>query len=55
LEAGDPEKPLQRGFAMVFHDGKLLRDARTVARGELIEARLQHGTLAARVEDARDE
>lgn len=55
LEAGDPEKPLQRGYAMVYHNGKLLRDAASVSRGELVEAHLQHGTIAARVEETRDE
>ncbi len=55
LESHDPQRPLQRGFAMIFRDGALVRDASTVPIGSLIEARLQRGTLTSRVEGRSDE
>jgi exodeoxyribonuclease VII large subunit len=51
----DPEQPLARGYALIFHDGSLVRSARDVAPGDGIVARLGHGTLDARVEAVRDE
>jgi exodeoxyribonuclease VII large subunit len=55
LDLHDPQRPLERGFAMIFHDGSLVRDARSVPIGSLIEARLQRGTLTGRVEGRSDE
>ncbi|HTZ55698.1 MAG TPA: exodeoxyribonuclease VII large subunit [Candidatus Acidoferrum sp.] len=55
LESHDPGRPLQHGFAMIFHDGALVRDARSVPVGSLIEARLQRGTLTGRVERRSDD
>ncbi len=55
LAALDPQQPLERGYALVFHDGKLLRSARDVAVGDAVTARLGRGTLDARVEVIRDE
>jgi exodeoxyribonuclease VII large subunit len=55
LDANDPQRPLQRGFAMLFHEGVLVRDAGAVPIGSRIEARVQHGTLVSRVEERRDE
>jgi exodeoxyribonuclease VII large subunit len=55
LESHDPQRPLQHGFAMIFHDGTLVRDARSVPLESLIEARLQRGTLTSRVEGRSDE
>jgi exodeoxyribonuclease VII large subunit len=55
LDLHDPQRPLERGFAMVFHDGKLVRDASSVPIDGLIEARLQRGTLTGRVEGRSDE
>jgi exodeoxyribonuclease VII large subunit len=55
LEGLDPQRPLQRGYAMIFHDGRLVRDAARVPDGASIEARVQRGTLVARVEGHRDE
>jgi exodeoxyribonuclease VII large subunit len=55
LDANDPQRPLQRGYAMVFHDGALVRDARSVPIGSSIETRLQRGTLRSRVEEQRNE
>jgi len=50
LDAVDPRKPLERGYAIVTRDGKPLHDAASVAPGALIEAQLQRGSLFARVE-----
>jgi exodeoxyribonuclease VII large subunit len=55
LESHDPQRPLQRGFAMIFRDGALVRDASTVPIGSVIQARLQRGTLTSRVEGRSDE
>ncbi|TAM57911.1 exodeoxyribonuclease VII large subunit [bacterium] len=46
----DPEAILQRGYAIVTHAGRVVREAAEVRLGALIEARLARGTLAARVE-----
>jgi exodeoxyribonuclease VII large subunit len=53
LERFDPLAPLVRGYAIVGRNGKTLRNAGSVRVGELIEARLQHGSLDARVESVR--
>ncbi|MBV9270875.1 MAG: exodeoxyribonuclease VII large subunit, partial [Candidatus Eremiobacteraeota bacterium] len=53
LEALDPRRPLQRGYAIVTHGGKPLHDAAAVAPGAVVEAQLQRGTLLARVESVR--
>jgi exodeoxyribonuclease VII large subunit len=55
LSALDPNAPLARGYAMIFHDGELVRSAGQVVPGEAIRARLGHGTLDARVEAVADE
>lgn len=50
LVSVNPEAPLERGYAIVTHQGRALRDARDVAGGAQIEAQLFHGRLAASVE-----
>jgi exodeoxyribonuclease VII large subunit len=55
LSGNDPLRPLQRGYAMIFHNGAVVRDAASVPVGETIEARVQRGTLIGRVEERRDE
>ncbi len=55
LVAADPEKPLERGYAIVTLGGRALRDARDAARGDEIAARLHHGSLHARVERVNDD
>ncbi|MDE2571637.1 MAG: exodeoxyribonuclease VII large subunit [bacterium] len=50
LCALDPAAVLQRGYAIVTHDGGIVRDAAAVPIGARIDARLARGTLAARVE-----
>jgi exodeoxyribonuclease VII large subunit len=50
LLAANPEGPLERGYAIVTHAGRALRDAQDVAIGDEIDARLFHGRLTASVE-----
>lgn len=50
LHAVDPTRPLERGYAIVTHAGRALRDASEITPGAPIEAQLYHGRLAARVE-----
>ena len=50
LLGADPHAPLARGYAMVFAGDTLLRDAASVRPGQEITARLERGTLIARVE-----
>jgi exodeoxyribonuclease VII large subunit len=50
LDGRDPTQILQRGYAIVTLDGKVLRDAAAAAPGARISAQLARGTLAARVE-----
>lgn len=50
LHAADPRAPLARGYAIVTVDGRTVRNVSEVAPGVLVHAQLQHGTLAARVE-----
>ena len=56
LAALNPEAVLRRGYALVFDaQGKLLRRARDVSRGDTIVARLAEGSVRARVSDEGDE
>jgi len=50
LDGKNPEAILQRGYAIVTYNGAVVRDARGVAAGEVVQARLARGTLEARVE-----
>jgi exodeoxyribonuclease VII large subunit len=55
LEAASPDATLARGFAIVTRgDGTLVTDARAMAPGDEIEARLASGRLRARVTGSRD-
>ncbi len=55
LKAASPLATLARGFAIVTRaDGTLLTDARSVAPGEELEARLASGSVRARVTASRD-
>ena len=50
-----PYATLERGYAIVRDErGGLLRDASAVAPGTLVDVRLAHGGLDARVEHVRD-
>ncbi|MBV8118169.1 MAG: exodeoxyribonuclease VII large subunit [Candidatus Eremiobacteraeota bacterium] len=50
LDRFDPLAPLARGYAIVTKNGATLRDVASVRAGDAIEARLERGRLAARVE-----
>jgi exodeoxyribonuclease VII large subunit len=50
LDRLDPLAPLARGYAIVTHDGRALRDASTLSPQDRVNARLMHGTFSARVE-----
>ncbi len=55
LLSSNPEAPLERGYAIVTHAGRALRDARDVRAGDEIVARLHRGSLGARVERVFDD
>jgi exodeoxyribonuclease VII large subunit len=55
LAACDPLAPLTRGYAIVSAGGRAVRDASTLRPGDAILARLERGTLAARVEAVNDD
>lgn len=46
-----PEKMLARGYAIVSFEGRAVRDASAIPKGAVIEAKVQHGKLLARVEE----
>jgi len=50
LGGNDPEAILQKGYAIVTHDGRIVREPDDVPIGASIDARVAHGTLSARVE-----
>jgi exodeoxyribonuclease VII large subunit len=50
LDGNDPEAILQKGYAIVTHDGRAVLDPREAPPGSTIRARLARGTLSARVE-----
>lgn len=55
LDRVDPGAPLARGYAIVSKGGTVVRDAKQIAPGDTVSARLGHGTFDARVETVRDE
>ena len=42
---------LDRGYAMVQHDGAILREAATVAPGDTLRVRLARGSIVVRVDE----
>ncbi len=54
LDRFDPLAPLARGYAIVTKDGRAVRDAALIRIGDSVEARLERGMLAARVESVSD-
>jgi exodeoxyribonuclease VII large subunit len=50
LNGNDPEAILQRGYAIVTYGDAIVRDPASVPIGDVVAARLAHGTLRARVE-----
>jgi exodeoxyribonuclease VII large subunit len=55
LDRCDPLAPLARGYAIVTKNGTAVRDVAALRVGDPIEARLERGMLAARVESIRDD
>lgn len=55
LEAEDPTRPLQRGFAIVTKDGMAVHSAASLTVGDSVAGRLQRGTFGARVESVHAE
>jgi exodeoxyribonuclease VII large subunit len=55
LAGFDPLRPLAHGYALIVHDGAVVRSAQDVTPGDRITARLGRGTLEARVETVGDE
>ena len=41
----DPMLPLKRGYSVTLHQGKIVRDPRTLQSGDEIETKLEKGTL----------
>ena len=52
LHAVSPGRTLERGYAIVYRDGGIVRDAREVAPGDSVTARLARGRLEATVTSA---
>ncbi|MCS7082279.1 MAG: exodeoxyribonuclease VII large subunit [Bacteroidetes bacterium] len=50
LAAQRPTVPLERGFALVWHDGHLIHQARELTAGDRIELEFYDGRLPARIE-----
>ncbi len=55
LAGNDPAKPLERGYAIVTREQRVLRDAREVSAGDRVAVRLFHGSLQALVEEVNDD
>jgi exodeoxyribonuclease VII large subunit len=54
LDAENPLRPLERGYAIVTKGGVAVHDAAMLSIGDAINARLQRGTLDARVESVHE-
>ena len=55
LHAVSPGRTLERGYAIIYRDGGIVRDAGEVAAGDAITARLARGRLGATVTSAQPE
>ena len=53
LEAVSPVAILRRGYALVYREDNLVRNADTVRTGDLLSIRLAEGTITAEVRDIR--
>ena len=49
LHAVSPDRTLERGYAIVYRDGGIVRNAREVAPGDAVTARLARGRIGATV------
>ncbi len=50
LESVDPNAPLRRGYAMLFRDGAVVRNAEELRVGDEVRARFGRGAARARIE-----
>ena len=50
-----PEKQLARGYSLTLKDGRVVRDASSLREGDVLETRLQRGTVYSVVRDAAQE
>ncbi len=55
LRSSDPDAPLSRGYAIVLYQGRSVRSAAELGAGDMVTARLGHGTIEARVERAESD
>ena len=56
LEVFDPQKPLQRGYSLVYkQDGTLLRATSTVRQGELLTITVADGSVAVTVSETMED
>ena len=55
LEAYSPVAILQRGYALVYHDNQLVRDAETLHLDDTVTLKLANGTVLASVTEIRKE
>ena len=55
LHAVSPERTLERGYAIVYREGRVVRDAGEVGAGEAVTARLARGRLTATVTSVSSE
>jgi len=53
LRALSPVAVLERGYSITFRDGKVVKDAGTLKKGDVLETRLSSGEAVSRVEDVR--
>ena len=44
-EAVNPNILLQKGYSITLHNGKLLRDVRSLRAGDEIETKVEHGSV----------
>ena len=51
LRLTDPQQILKRGFSLTLKDGKVIRSAKQVKEGDLIETRLADGTLESTIQN----
>lgn len=50
VDDASPERLLARGYSLTLKDGKVVRQASEVVPGDVLETRLQHGTLTSVVQ-----
>lgn len=50
LKALDPQLLLKRGYSITLHNGKAVRDASTLQKGDRIETQVEHGKIYSVVE-----